>query len=532
MNIRSHASKVKLIDQWWVEWVLAIALLLYCAVVLFVSACAVNHTWPGNRCAMEYFRRENEAQLLDQITADSLRQLHQAEGLVAGWRRAGITGFSGAELQSINQGLALAAELASSQPCPAVKTNAPQEHAAPPVPTKTNGMVVRVLDILPPNTQMMAGTNSSITPSNPAAATPVSERTSATLSTAALLTRNPSPATTSLDPTQTNPVARNGILLSGFVVQSLVVAPAVLSNAVPPRTLVPLAGDLSKLSDAKRLSILSNLDCAIVGLQKRAHFLATNACSECQPGWGFWFRWSCPVPRHSICCDPGLTASEVVSLQARNGELSTQAFRTCSKDFDLMILLMALGAVGATAANLSSIAKYHGDRKLLPRWLFLYGVRPIIGGILAMLFYFLLAGKLMTIPSVPQLGNLPSMQAAGLNLVSNSTAPQLTGAERLPASSSHITNVDPGSVIVCAALALLVGLFSEEAMQNLADVADALFHQNKNKNTLESKIPRIVGIKAEPIPEISASGVDLGALTQRLKKAAQPTGRPPPAPTA
>ncbi|HEX3878599.1 MAG TPA: Ig domain-containing protein [Bryobacteraceae bacterium] len=60
-----------------------------------------------------------------------------------------------------------------------------------------------------------------------------------------------------------------------------------------------------------------------------------------------------------------------------------------SIDVQLLLLVLMIGAFGASVYSLKSIADYRGDNKLLASWLPLYFVRPLMGSGAALLLYFL-----------------------------------------------------------------------------------------------------------------------------------------------
>lgn len=121
------------------------------------------------------------------------------------------------------------------------------------------------------------------------------------------------------------------------------------------------------------------------------------------------------------------------------------------KDADFMILLVALGAWGATAQALASLTTYLGERKFVPHWWTFYLIRPFIGGTLAFTFYVIFRGGLMT---------------------------QNTDWE-------DINHIGYG------AIALLVGFCSTEALENLRQIAGAFFREKTKTQSLDQKRPTV-----------------------------------------
>jgi len=103
----------------------------------------------------------------------------------------------------------------------------------------------------------------------------------------------------------------------------------------------------------------------------------------------------------------------------------------------LVILVMIIaGAIGACVFSLYAIAHHLGRvHDFEARWAAWYVLRPFIGAGLAMIFYFLLRGGVLTIGA-----NLQSL-----------------------------------NLIVVAGLSGLVGMFSEQALRKTRDLADTIF---------------------------------------------------------
>src|SRR6267154_6723882 len=131
---------------------------------------------------------------------------------------------------------------------------------------------------------------------------------------------------------------------------------------------------------------------------------------------------------------------------------------------------MAFGAIGGAIQALASIGVYLGNQRFASRWTAFYFVRPFAGAIMALVFYFLLAARLMTLPS--------SLDGDGTVKV-----------------------VDISSINVCSAIALLVGLFSGEAMEKLRQTAAGLLTSNKAKDAFDDETPFIYAPTIEAFAE-------------------------------
>jgi hypothetical protein len=112
-------------------------------------------------------------------------------------------------------------------------------------------------------------------------------------------------------------------------------------------------------------------------------------------------------------------------------------------DLALGVIVAGLGAFGACVQGISSIAIYVGMRKFQPSWFLFYVSRPFVGAGTALGFFL-----------VVHSGVAGQLDLKDLNLAGN------------------------------AAVAILVGMFSAEAMEKLRGVAGALF---KSKNYTDSQ---------------------------------------------
>jgi hypothetical protein len=128
-----------------------------------------------------------------------------------------------------------------------------------------------------------------------------------------------------------------------------------------------------------------------------------------------------------------------------------------SKDLDYFLLLAAFGALGAVVQSFASLGRYLGERKFVTSWTLFYLFRPLVGaGVATALYLIIRAGM-----------------ASGMSM--------------------DVTNI-----YVVSALAILVGLFSGEAMEKLKVVATAVFETNEGKDSLAGKLPVIVNASIKP----------------------------------
>ncbi len=112
----------------------------------------------------------------------------------------------------------------------------------------------------------------------------------------------------------------------------------------------------------------------------------------------------------------------------------------------VMLVIIIVGAVGACVFSLWSIAKHVARKDFTARWFVWYLLRPFTGAGLALLFYFLVRGGLLTI-------------------------------------GSNLQNLN---LIVIAGISALVGMFSEQALQKLRELADSTFGASSGGGTAKT----------------------------------------------
>jgi hypothetical protein len=113
---------------------------------------------------------------------------------------------------------------------------------------------------------------------------------------------------------------------------------------------------------------------------------------------------------------------------------------SADRDHSLLLLVLIMGAVGSWLHALSSFLDFVGNRNFVTSWIAWYLMRPILGAMMAVIFYVVIRAGFF------------SQSIEGLKAI------------------------NPFSI---AALAGLVGLFTQRATKKLADVFDALFPTNK-----------------------------------------------------
>jgi hypothetical protein len=132
----------------------------------------------------------------------------------------------------------------------------------------------------------------------------------------------------------------------------------------------------------------------------------------------------------------------------------------------LLLIVLVCGALGALLHALRSLAMYIGNRELRRSWLVMYALLPFTGGILALVFYVIIRGGFF--------------------------APN--------------TTVDVTSPFSFAAMSVMVGLFSQHALEKLKQVAESFF------------------TRTEPAKDSLATTASMAVISSAARVAAEPGG--------
>lgn len=148
-------------------------------------------------------------------------------------------------------------------------------------------------------------------------------------------------------------------------------------------------------------------------------------------GFGVYALW----PREVL-----LTTADALTRHTVGWESSVHLFRgfiqvSVSPDVRLLLLVIFAGGLGSCVHATTTLADYLGNRRLAVNWLWWFLLRPIVGMVLAIIFYFVIRGGLIS-------------------------------------TSSTALNVN---IFGITALSGLVGMFSQQAMNKLNVVFSALF---------------------------------------------------------
>ena len=135
-----------------------------------------------------------------------------------------------------------------------------------------------------------------------------------------------------------------------------------------------------------------------------------------------------------------------LSATAEGSELKIFNF-VFSTEANLVIVVALSGALGGLVYSLRSFYKYVGNRKLIWSWFAMYILLPFVGTCMGLVFYLVVRAGFF----------------------------------------SPEANVDQTSPFGFAALAALVGLFSEQAILKLKDVSETVFRKGEvGKDKIES----------------------------------------------
>jgi hypothetical protein len=131
-----------------------------------------------------------------------------------------------------------------------------------------------------------------------------------------------------------------------------------------------------------------------------------------------------------------------------------------ANDARLLLLVLAIGAMGSIVHTATSFGDFSGTRKLEKSWIWWYFLRPVIGAALALILFFVIKAGLLALGS----------ETKEIN------------------------------IFTIAAVSGLAGMFSKQATNKLSDVFDTLFKSGKG-DTLSGKLSDET---EHPRPEITS----------------------------
>jgi hypothetical protein len=98
------------------------------------------------------------------------------------------------------------------------------------------------------------------------------------------------------------------------------------------------------------------------------------------------------------------------------------------REFQLILLALLFGIIGGTTHGLASLVTYIGNNKYDNHWTIWYVGRPAIGGIIAIIFYVLIRGGLLSVNAQPT--DLNYFGIAAISVIAGLMATEATGKLR------------------------------------------------------------------------------------------------------
>lgn len=136
----------------------------------------------------------------------------------------------------------------------------------------------------------------------------------------------------------------------------------------------------------------------------------------------------------------GLELNNPAEAQDDEGDSGDKASSDDLRFFNIICLIMTLGALGAHVQALISFADYIGNRQFEESWTFFYVKRPFVGATVSLLTFSVLRGGFADV---------------GAN------------------------SIDTNSIWGTVAIGLMAGLFSRQAMDKIAEIFGVMFSSRK-----------------------------------------------------
>jgi hypothetical protein len=222
---------------------------------------------------------------------------------------------------------------------------------------------------------------------------------------------------------------------------------------------------------------------------------------------------------------------------------------TITAEHRFLLLMILGGALGANIHLIISFTAFVGNRTFVTTWIPWYLLRPLIGAGMAMFFYMLLRGGILTysppvapeLPENTQVTEAVSTPAVTEGEVSASAVPEegtVQGASSsdttatdstaaasdstaaIPAAEKSEANEPRDSVPLnpygMMAIACLVGLFSKEASEKLEEVFKTLFNV-KEKTQYKDKLPEGNNGNGNEVAANQVDAADAGLADQKTE---------------
>lgn len=528
------------------SWVGA-GLVVYEVVAIVCCLWLANRTWPGNASNVRRFEQCHRLALVGDVTDDSLMKLRQAQAAISRWELEGYPSVTGLDRLTISNGLLLTSEIISAGATPP-----PDKSAAAKGITNLTARVDVLLTTdsnnnLTVNGEIVMVSNASSSGTSETNAKkdvqPASKGKSEKAGAPDRITGNSVPTLEAFFGADSNNAAPLRVYASTNSGQNLVIPeftyaltngttlafsllcpPDFITNFVlwepmPDAVTIavrsvnsstnkffwlPWSGDLKIVTASQLDTNLALVNSAISELLARQNAIAATGTNSSE------------IARFN----PPLTASEILDYRSRLIQEASQegVYHFGSKVADLIVLLMAVGAIGAGVRAVASIGQYIGECRFKRRWWSFYFLRPVEGAVIAVGFYLVIAGGLWSLTFTSNASSASMVQSANTTnavaLAANSAL--LSPPVTLVATVASLNQSQIPSTLSFCALAFMIGMFSDEATKKLAKIASALLTDNTGTDNLESTAPSLTAGSAVPLFSLE-SIENLQAFVNQLK---------------
>ena len=195
-----------------------------------------------------------------------------------------------------------------------------------------------------------------------------------------------------------------------------------------------------------------------------------------------------------------LCVSTIIIIYSEWPPSTGRLFKNLNLEQQLILLVAVCGALGSFIHVATSFTDYLGNKQFEKSWIPWYLLRPFIGATLALSFYFLIRGGLVTVNAPDGAGQYTTVQDTVVYIYSDtikgtfikSSAESLKGLvkigqEKVPVRKDGLP-INPFGV---AAISLLAGLFSKQAVDKLREIFENLF---LTKEAVKRKDPLLENI--------------------------------------
>ncbi|HWH61492.1 MAG TPA: IPT/TIG domain-containing protein [Terriglobales bacterium] len=186
--------------------------------------------------------------------------------------------------------------------------------------------------------------------------------------------------------------------------------------------------------------------------------------------------WSSPKQTQNITTEKPTGTANAISAPDVNADQPVQIVLFCGlwkpwlwSETRLLLIVILAGAFGSSVHAMRSFYWYVGNRALRWSWAIMYVLLPVGGGILAMLFYFVVRGGFF----------------------------------------SSQSTVEQTSPFAFAAFSGLVGMFSTQAVEKLKQVAATVFTQAPQGRNYVGPAPMAISVSPNAGPSAGGTAIQL-----------------------